>query len=516
MNRETSSSSAPIRNFWTRRKRIAIAVTATMIIVGLLSLALFYAFRFAMIMEWANKLGDDSQAAKTIIEYLAPSNADKSTALIALFEVIIAIWVGLNIYNFLGKDDLERLEDKEKQLEQLLDKQTGYLTNAVKDASKNSYDVSLATLRNFISLNTAHYATGSYLQEKVEAWQDGDAPEITPGILSNMVNIESFFLSASQANRDGRIPERISIAESGKKECDRLRKSLENTDISAADRKFLVGYIHLRTGDFKFYIGYRIKTGERDIAEAITEYNEAIRSWFPSYLDFGNVSSSTTGELYCLAYLCNVIGECNNVQRQAEMRPDDVRPLSDRCKQLAENALSYFEKAIKIAEVLSNDKGVKLPSYFATYYRNLGTAHDFLDCGSPIEDYTKALKINVGDYLSHQNIAAFHLKKITQPFRPNTVSEIMDNVLPHIDLLVLKCPTYKEGYNLSCWAYTLLANIYLQNKNKKKFQCYMKKAQHFLCLSETFADNNNYGINKKRLGDIEKSAKEVFFSGSSK
>ena len=292
--------------------------------------------------------------------------------------------------------------------------------------------------------------------------------------------IESFFLSASQANIDGRIPERISMAAAGVAECSLLQELITD-DITGEDKSFLEGYIHLRTGDFRFYHGYRIADGGSMLTEAIKAYNDALRDWFPSFKDTEDLYSFALEELYCLSYLFNVIGECYNVQRQRPMHfNSEPKTKYKPYDASAAMATQYFDKTIKVMEHLCL-RNEKIPTYCSTYYRNWGTTKDFLGGESPIEEYQKALALNPADYLSHQTIATYYLKEMDQAFDNNKLDQsyltkIKEEVLPHIDLLVLKCPTHVTGYNLSCWAYTLLSAIYLQSQDMESYRNSIEKA----------------------------------------
>lgn len=479
----------------------------------LILLGAFYIFRLGAIIWFGRKLSElgESDVVEMVTAWLSPKASDMLTVLIALFGIVISVWVALNIYNVMGKDELFRLEEKEDALSKELDQKTGELQKAIKAANDSSYSTTFSVLLNIIAQNTAHYASGQYLQMKFQPWQDKGEKLGKWGstLLSYIIHIEALFLSASDANRSKHIVERISLAKDGNKCCQRLRSliaEMKRDNVSIDEElMFMNGYLALREGDFFFYEGYRQSDGHGVLSSAVSAYRQALKIWFPDK-DGETFDGYSEEDLFCLAYLHNVIGECLNVKRQKPMRStlaEDPTETERECDTLVKQALAEFECAIRFIEKIAASKKRKaLPEYFSVYYRNLGTALDNLGSEECLEQYERALKINPADYLSHQTIAAYFLKRISETESVKHITQIEQTVLPHSTLLILKNPCAPQGYNLACWAHTLLSYAYHCIDDIEAFNEHYAQAIKYLKLSEPFPDNAE--TQKKNLERIRR------------
>ncbi|MDE6108637.1 MAG: hypothetical protein K2F83_08265, partial [Oscillospiraceae bacterium] len=134
---------------------------------------------------------------------------------------------------------------------------------------------------------------------------------------------------------------------------------------------------------------------------------------------------------------------------------------------------------------------------------NLGTVLDTLELKECLECYKEALALNPADYRSNQTIASYYLKNISEKACDEHIEEIETIILPHIEFLILKCPSTASGYNLASWAYTLLAHGYLMTDDIEKFKTYRTQAKKYLQLSELFHENKSiYDANLNRFNRL--------------
>lgn len=465
--------------YHSKRGIIAVVTTAILCVTVLGATFYFHNLRWNSINEWADKISVADASAKTavsvkMIEELTPNNENMLSGLISLFGIVLSIWVGLNIYSVLGKDELAHLEECSERLSIEVKKMQDTVQTH-RDILKTNYETNFSELLSCIERSLPHYASSRYLMEKFNEFmqipEDGEINQTLAVLLPEFIRIENFFLAASEAFGSKSIHERKQFSEKGIGICDKILNSKNKLNEMSALDIFICGYAHLRKGDFNFYIGHRQKDGSTNLDVASIELNNAAKMWFGVDILNGQPTENDlkgrgVPALYCLAYLYNIIGESFNVRHQ-----EPIKDLSDKYICIAKKCLQF--SACEIIPIIET-KESSIAKYFATYYRNYGTILDYTEKQEPkcIEWYRKALKLNFADSLSHINIATWELKKVEGWYSNGKKRDIdaqknsLDVALQHLELYRKQSPADPVGYEKTCWGYTLLAYVYYMKEGK--------------------------------------------------
>lgn len=474
------------------RKRLSIAVTIVLCLIVIAVTYTFYQIRWNSINLWANNIKEDSKElvalSMTMVEKLTPNIEDLLSGLIALFGIVLSIWVGLNIYSVLGKDELIYLEERSEKLSADINAMQGVIQTH-KSILRANYETNLSELLSCIEQSLPHYGSSRYLMEKFNILLQVDTKKGVDSrlavLLPEFIRIENFFLAASEAYGSKNFAERKLLSDSGIKVCQKVINMMNEKIGQKTVEPFFWGYIHLRMGDFNFYMGHRQKDGVPKLDIAGKESSIAAKIWFGIDILHEEpkaeaLKGKTAPELYCLAYLYNIIGESFNVRWQ--------EPINDRREEWidkAEKCLGFAAK--KIIPCIEENPTAK---YFAKYYRNYGTVLDHKKSSECITWYKKALEQNPSDFSSHSNIASWELSKVQKWYEERCEDRIKEQehcvnlVLQHLALYRMQCPTDPVTYGKSCWAYTLLAYIYLKLDKPSEGQKCIQNAEEFWELSK--------------------------------
>lgn len=503
------------RNRLINRKRLSIAITIVLCVIVIAVTYMFYRTRWESINLWANNITKEDPKefvtlSMSMVEKLTPNIEDFLSGLIALFGIVLSIWVGLNIYSVLGKDELVYLEERSEELSADINAMQDVI-QAHKSILATNYETNFSELLSCVERSLPHYGSSRYLMEKfnellrVEQGEDID-PQLTV-LLPEFIRIENFFLAASEAYGSKNFAERKLLSTSGINICNNVITIIREKTLNP----FFEGYVHLRIGDFNFYMGHRQAEGRDNLDTAKRELNEAAKKWFGiNILDTDPCKSVLTkksdSELYCLAYLYNIIGESFNVLWQA--------PISDHDPKLVAMADRYLGFAAN--NIIPCLEKKPISKYFATYYRNYGTALDHQKNSDCIIWYEKALALNSSDSLSHLDIASWKLKEV-QELCDNAgdvqkQEQYVNIALQHLELYRMQHPADPVGYGKSCWAYTLKAIIcWKMNEEKVSDEVYniLETAKAFWALSKKSEGNQTdwdsaSDINATRIKDFEK------------
>lgn len=206
----------------------------------------------------------------------------------------------------------------------------------------------------------------------------------------------------------------------------------------------------------------------------------------------------------CRIYLCNIIGECNNLLSSiaADSRPEDsARSLKASSE--------YFSQLEELIEEMKQLPSATIPSYFAVYYRNAGTVFEkSRDSKKALSYYQKALSTDPNDYLSHRNIAMLALNQAQGQIDTGTVMDgtldNVKNVLAHLHFYEHAPLTVVNCYDLYTWAYTLLGYLSGDDSLRKN---YWEQAEESICRSIACcggAPSDNCTCNMIRLDKYRK------------
>lgn len=394
------------------------------------------------------------------------------STMVTLFSTIVSAWMGLNIYNILDKEKVERAC---LRADDAIDK-----ANTLNSISRN---VTKAEIINVLSKNLLYYTSSSFL---LFEFSEKDVSSILDNkILLKILEIENMFEAAGSAQRSKNFEERCRLASYGEQLCEEFNKLLEQTTKS----NFWEGYYYLRKADFIYYQNYRIYNSDnaKNLDSAINLYKRALKDITNAILkntkEFNldnlinnrKISQESKAELLKFtAYIFNVVAESYNVRCQYPYKLCDNCLTDYQKKQAAENFLYMY----KICIYLCEGKISRLAHPCATYFRNFGTSLERIsikdiDSSSDLDCtqlYLNALEINPLDTLSHLNYAKIELKKVTDSLisksekleiapalGQNLLSKLKCDILEHIEFLRHSDSQKIIGAKFMAWYYALIA-----------------------------------------------------------
>lgn len=468
--------------------------------------------------------------------------------LLILFGLVVSVWVGLNIYNIVTKDEIEKLQRQTEEKVEIVQTKINGLsdemntqinllkeTTAEMDSLKNKYlksgDLFLTHVRNMffiqlLSLSASYYASTDILIENIKEIVNNknlSNPNTQTAYYNDLIEIETFFFAASQANRTQSTNDRITFSKKGLNICNEFFKTYESFLQQNGQNEIIYGYIYLRIGDFNYYIGKR--NDSEKLQNAVENYKNALNCLLPArlfFVDENNIQSlrldhtASISQLKCISYISNIVGECNNLLYDININSN--APFKhEMAVQNMQDAIRYFNY-MKCAHKFMLLKNEKTPIYFATYYRNSTTIHDKETSGdytkdeNIIQSYQECIKINEHDSLSYRNIAMRRLKNISEKIETATsVSDknyIYSNALKtasYIQLYILHASSKIEGYNMLGWAYTLAGAASLSADVALKYFNMAKEALDLANAANAGSDNKSTTFNRTRLAKYSES-----------
>ncbi len=308
-------------------RKVMIATLATPLILGA-------AIVLSLVLNWYQQV-----TAPETLQAIAQEGAYQSqTLVLSLIGVAISVWIGLNLYNVLSKEELKELLDKAEKASQI-------------------------TEAAYTKVLTAKFWLVP--SERVEPLLAARLEKLDPlpeKILEQMIAIEDTLHIVYEAYQDG-VP--TPYSQTGSELCGNLMTYCGTEELSRKQDHFLKGYLALRRGDFLYFDSEHTKkdVAEKDrMADQILEaYSEALDELF----GFSRITDCWRPECYkpeerqALAVLANSI--CSTyllLKRQPEKEKE-----------------TWYEAAIsagKVAEEFSGEVSLRARAIFI---RNLGVAY---------------------------------------------------------------------------------------------------------------------------------------------
>ena len=228
-----------------RRRWSKNALLVTLILLASMCLMIILALIFNfMRMDGTRKIMVASQAA-------AVNTYESISLMVTMLGVAVSVWVGLNIYNALSKEELnELLEQAERASEIVEDVYT---------------EVLISKLRINPTERMENYLAGRLVTMK----------RLPYDILEQMILLEDKSIYAYDMYKVGRSPKYTKEEKGALGVIKEKRK--EQSALSKEQRKFLDGYIALREGDFAFFDDqYKSAKEEKDEQEGAGKRDEIV------------------------------------------------------------------------------------------------------------------------------------------------------------------------------------------------------------------------------------------------
>lgn len=319
-------------------------------------------------------------------ETIAAIRANFSQELVfSLLGVAISVWIGLNIYNVLSKEDLQALMEKTEE-------------TAEKVTEEAYTEVLISKLRLMPADRMENYLAGRFVE------MDRFPCEILKQIvlLEDKFNYAYAMYVAGSATKDLKpITALIHQLETVTKSYSRQRT------ISEEQKDFLRGYIALRRADFAFFSvqnnGDNMSVNEKICCaeEMIKNYHTVLDLFFHAQCAWDSYSYTSEecqgiALIYnsiCAAYLVFFPWKEGEVQNQEQKR------------KILKDAIWAGEEAIKYASTVQ-------PGIRAVFLRNLGVAYERSgDWMSALRFYNEAYSLNPTNPKILHCIASWYRKR---------------------------------------------------------------------------------------------------------
>lgn len=362
-------------------KRVMIITLAIPILLcAVIILGLFFGY-----LKFAGMEGTPAEASAVAME-----NACNSQSMVlSLIGIAISVWIGLNIYNVLSKEELRSLLDQAEHVAEITERiYTEVLISKLRLSSGDG--------------------SADYLAVRLEV-----IDKLPDTILEVLIALEDLFSFSYGLYADGLSSQ---YNEKGEKQAEQLIESIKkhkkNGDINSEQYSFLMGYISLRWGDFAYFRAQHEKHTEEELSELarniITRYRETAFSLF----GIRNITLCTNPELYqpqerqSIAFLANNIGSAYLL----------FMPHLDN-EELT-SVIATEEVAIAFSEEIA-------PPTLAIFVRNLGVAYEKKgEMEEAFKQYCKSFQLNRKNPKTAHCIGSWYRKQIYKRF-PNIPSSLI-------------------------------------------------------------------------------------------
>lgn len=358
-------------------KRYKRRLSKTMLIVTLalpimMCVVIIIALAISFIQTW------NGSAIQSAVE-AAQINAYNSQELIfSLLGVAITVWIGLNIYNALSKEELNELLDKAEEASSI---------------TANTYTQVLISKLRLMPADRIENYLASRMQ-KIERFPIN--------IIEKMILVEDTFNYAyalytagvaGQTMKDGL--QLVAELAWDVEECE------ENGIFSRKQHDFLVGYVALRYADLSFYLAQHDNKERQDIIKThgkniLQQYHTALSELLgvKSISKCQHTSGYSAEDYQALSILANnICGVYTTLIGKDNLQEDDYTI-----------AIAAGKKATELGTEVE-------PHIRAVFYRNLGVLYEWhKDMGSAIEAYYQAYKLDCKCPKILHCIASWHRK----------------------------------------------------------------------------------------------------------
>lgn len=299
--------------------------------------------------------------------------------LVGLFGIVISVWVGLNIYNAMKKDDycelLDTITEKCKEHDNIQ-------AEAEENLSINMEFFSSYLYKAFDASNNS----SQYFQSIFS--QDTDLAKRNYKFILDATYLETIYTQITSLHEKNEHANMLPYIEAAHKRCKKMLDWLKTNKDNVPNENILQGYIAYRRGRICFYNGMREHYVNNDNKKASQLFMEAAEHFkaainydkdIPKNIDIYN----TLGYIYIKIHMWN---------------EDRLTPLYNASKldNFIKTALTYCQK--------SEQKTVNS-------IKNLGIAYERTgSLTTAMVKYQKACEIDPYDYESHLCLASAYLK----------------------------------------------------------------------------------------------------------
>lgn len=323
---------------------------------------------------------------------------------LAIIAVSVAVWIGLNIYNVIAKDDLIDLEGQIEELATIEEK--------LKTTQRNQN----ATIRSLLLSSLMKTQTDEMSVLFIDKISQLHLEELNSALLSEMLLIEEAFANIVDGYHGRNRPVIEKFYESGRNYCIHFRDTLD-TSSDLLDGfgilLFYKAYLYFRLADFNFYYSIRpsnppnrnqqttIKKYCELLSEAI-EYYERVLNLLSLYLS-NNIPQRIR------SYLDNSVGYSYYQKYIYQKSPGDIESAKNYC----------YKACYPNGEPAFTQSGYDTSFARSIYYRNYAHCLSSSIPGiqgiqAALPHFQRSLELDYRDSKAHFNLASFTLKIIVE------------------------------------------------------------------------------------------------------
>ena len=299
------------------------------------------------------------------VSYYSSGNGQIAESnIISILSIAVSIWIGLNIYNVVNKEDIEDTVEKlHEEYERTASDNLKYNLLKYFDATKDRYEIS------------------QFFHEAFE-----DSEEYSTSLYKKLLEIEKLYVKCVNAYEKGHRDESEG-------------RALQIIDLTRKPSKYkkdilIYCYFLSRKSDALFYKYYRKSIDK--VKESISLYDEL--------LDIIHKSREYELDSQSLAYINNTIGYTYKIMA-------DMTKSGDEKEDLLKKAVYYLDKAIK-----DNPQKARYLQNLGAVYQEIGKLYngdnklDNLYLAQ--EKYERAASAILYDYKSYNNRGSIELEII--------------------------------------------------------------------------------------------------------
>lgn len=336
---------------------------------------------------------------------------------VAVIGIAVSVWVGLNIYLSLSREEskelINKMETEIDKIQECLDNVEATLNNQ-RGVMWQEFINLLDSQRNENMLSAFFaYQFGRLLYEKE------NIDKLDVSLICDLMEVETEYISMTRMYENGEKRSCYSQSERLMKKYERFLK--QNIKGSGLWRKTFLFYFNVHVADAKFYRnavclrlgGFRNEFCIKQMEEVCVEYGkvfEDISDTAPEYRDINSAK----------AYIKNTMGYTLDLINQFEIVTDENR---EKNTERRENANGYMQEAVNLIEDHFFEKK-------ARYLRNLGLTYERLgDLDKAYDAYVSSIKEDMSDYKSWNTCGSIILKRFEKEQRITKRDKLLSEII---------------------------------------------------------------------------------------
>lgn len=381
-----------------KRKRLAYSRFLGAWLFTALSIVVIFVFvtwsiHFVRSMDYASTAEDLPSTVIFLLEFG-----------LAIIAIAVSVWIGLNIYNVIAKDDLVTLEN------QIADLKT--VEERLKTTQLNQNAAVRSLLLSSLMKTQADEMSVLFIDRISELRLEG----LDSALLSEMLLIEESFANIADGykKRNRAVIEKFYAA--GKDYCQQFREALDRNSESLEELGtlyFYKAYLFFRRADFNFYYSIRPSNPpDRSKTNAMRRYCELLSESIEDYNRVSNLlDESLPGGIpkRIKSYMDNSIGYSYYQKYSYLKAPGDIEAAKEYCRMAC-----YPDGEDSFAQS-DYDKSFARSIYYRNYAYCINSIVPGIDgIHAALLHLQRSLELDYRDSKAHFNLASFTLKAIVE------------------------------------------------------------------------------------------------------